>query len=353
MYITELGISDVRMNVIEAIKALPKVELHLHTLGSIQPSTLLNIINEAGFDTPYKSVKDILHRFQYTDFTHFIEVYIEIVGYIIEERYFEQITFDMLRKCSESNTRYVEASFSPRDHLQHNLEFRKMIHAINNGIDSARREFGIETNIRIDLVRESTHDEAMEILDLIEKNPRNIVSVDLGGDETRFPPKPFAPVYKRAKEMGLHLVAHAGEAAGPQSIWDAINFLKVERIGHGVSARQDPKLVEYLLEKQIGIEMNPVSNVRTGVVTSIKEHPIREFYDKGLLVTVNSDDPSLFHTDLNNEFVQLHEHLGFNLQDLAQLCFNALRIAFISEPKKIELERSFRAEIDQIIGQLG
>ena len=340
------------MNTLEAIKNLPKVELHVHILGSLQPSTLLSIIREDGIDTPYTTVDDIIQRFQYTDFVHFIEVYMEIIGYILDERYFEDITFDMLKKCSECNTRYVEASFSPRDHIQYDLEFSKMIKAINRGIERAHESFGIETDIRIDLVRSSTLDEAMEVLDHIEKNPRNIVSVDIGGNEAMFPPKPFAEVYQRASEMGLHLVAHAGEAAGPQSIWDAIEFLKVERIGHGVTARNDSKLIAVLKEKQIGIEMSPVSNIRTGVVKSIQDHPIREFYDKGLLVTVNTDDPALFHTDLNNEFMQIHKHLGFSIPEMFQLSMNGIETAFIDGSTRKELRESFSAEYQLIFEQL-
>ena len=340
------------MNTLEAIRALPKVELHLHTLGSLQPSTLLSIIREEGINTPYRTVEDVVQRFQYSDFENFISIYWEIVGYITDEKHFEHITFDMLKKCSECNTRYVEASFSPRDHLHHDLEFSRIVDAINKGIDRARDAFGIETNIRIDLVRSSTHDEAMEILDLIEKNPTNIVSIDIGGNETKFPPKPFAQAYERAREMGLHLVAHAGEAAGPQSIWDVIEFLKVERIGHGVTAREDEKLIAFLKEKQIGIEMSPISNLRTGVVRSIQDHPIREFYDKGLLVTINSDDPSLFHTDLNNEYFQIHKHLGFTLTELLQLSLNGIETAFVDEAKKTALRDSFSTEYSQIMSQV-
>ncbi len=340
------------MNIAEAIKALPKVELHVHILGSLLPSRLLSIIDEEGIDSPYRTIEDIIQRFQFTEFTQFIEVYAEIVGYISDEKHFEPIIFDMLKKCSECNTHYVEASFSPRDHLQHNLEFSRMVDAINKGIDRARETFGIETNIRIDLVRNSTQDEAMEILDYIAKNPHNIVSVDIGGNEGKFPPKPFAEVYERAHKMGLHLVAHAGEAAGPQSIWDAIQFLKVERIGHGVTARNDPKLIEYLKEKQICLEMSPIGNLRTGVVKSIQDHPIREFYDKGLLVTVNSDDPSLFHTDLNNEYIQIHEHLGFSIPELFQLSMNGIETSFIDEVSKKDLRESFSTKFRQILDQL-
>ncbi len=340
------------MNTLEAIRVLPKVELHVHTLGSIQPSTLLSIINEDGIDAPYSTVEDIAKRFQYSNFLHFIDVYMEIVGYITDEKHFEHITFDMLKKCSESNTRYVEVSFSPRDHIQHNLDFVKMIDAINKGIDRAREAFGVDSNIRIDLVRTSTKDETMEVLDHISNNPHNIVSVDIGGREAQFPPKPFAEAYERARQMGLHLVAHAGEAAGPQSIWDAIEFLKVDRIGHGVTARDDPKLIAVLKEKQIGIEMCPVSNVRTGVVKSIQDHPIREFFDEGLLVTVNSDDPSLFHTDMNNEFIQIHQHHGFTIPELFQLSMNGIETAFIDDAMKLELTNSFTTEYRRIMSQL-
>lgn len=337
------------MNIIDAIRALPKVELHVHTLGSLQPSTLLSIIREDGLDAPYETVEDISRRFQYSDFAHFIEVYMEIIGYIRNEKHFERITYDMLMKCAECNTHYVEASFSPRDHLQQSLDFSKMVKAINRGINRARASFGIEANIRIDIVRSSTQNEAMEILDMIVENPQNIVSVDIGGNEPLFPPKPFAEAYKRAREMGLHLVAHAGEAAGPESIWEAIKYLDVERIGHGVTARQDPKLIDYLKEKQIGIEMNPVSNLRTGVVKSIREHPIREFYDEGLLVTVGSDDPSLFHTDLNNEYIQIHKHLDFSIQELLQISLNGVGMAFIDDSRKKELRDTFNREYNRIM----
>jgi adenosine deaminase len=340
------------MNLLEAIKALPKVELHIHILGSLQPSTLLSIIKKDGRDTPYETENDIIQRYQYSDFAHFIEVYKEIVGYISNEDYFERITFDMLKKCAECNTRYVEASFSPRDHMQYGLDFSKMVQSINRGIVRARRSFGIETDIRIDLVRGSTQEESMEVLEYIRKNPHNIVSLDLGGNEASFPPEPYAEIYERAREMGLHLVAHAGEAAGPQSIWNAIKFLKVERIGHGVTAREDPKLMAFLNEKQIGIEMSPISNIRTGVISSMQEHPIREFYDKGLLVTINSDDPALFHTDLNNEYIQISKHLGFSLDELFQLSLNSIKTAFIDEATKAKMRDSFSTEYRDIMSQI-
>ncbi|MHA1136875.1 MAG: adenosine deaminase [Candidatus Thorarchaeota archaeon] len=340
------------MNTLEAIRALPKVELHVHILGSIRPETLLSIIETDGIKAPYTSTEQITKRFEYTDFLNFIKAYMEIVDYITDERHFEQITYEMLENCAENNVHYVEASFSPRDHLPKGLTFDKMSESINKGIQRAKKDFGIETNLRVDIVRNSSFEEGMEIIDLIGKKPDNIVTVDLGGKESGWLPRRFAEHYKRATAMGLHRVAHAGEAAGPESIWDAIQSLDVERIGHGVTAHQDPELVEYLKREQIAIEMCPVSNLRTGVVPSIKEHPIREFFDKGLLVTVNSDDPSLFHTSMNNEYLQLHEHLNFSPKELFQISLTGIQTAFIDEGKKSKLHSKFSEEYSEIESRL-
>ncbi|MFW9844666.1 MAG: adenosine deaminase [Candidatus Thorarchaeota archaeon] len=336
------------METLEAIRALPKVELHVHILGSIRPETLLAIIEEDDIKAPYTTIEEIIKRFEYTDFINFLRTYMEITEYIRDERHFEQITYEMLENCSKSNVRYVEASFSPPDHIAKGLEFDKMLDSINRGILRAKKDFGVETNIRVDTCRSSTFDEAMKILDHIEKKPDNIVSLDLGGDEKRWPPRPFAEHYKRATKLGLHRVAHAGEGAGPESIWDAIHSLDVERIGHGVTAQQDPDLVEYLKREQIAIEMCPVSNLRTGVVATMEDHPIRDFFNKGLLVTVNSDDPSLFHTNMNNEYVQLHKHLDFSLDELFQISLNGIETAFIEESRKSELQKQFSEEYRRI-----
>ena len=186
----------------------------------------------------------------------------------------------------------------------------------------------------------------MQVLDWIENKRDNIVSIDIGGSEERFPPKPFVRVYQRAKEMGLHLVAHAGEAAGPESIWDAINHLNVERIGHGVTACRDPELIDYLHERDITIEMCPTSNLRRGVVPSLQKHPIRTFFDKRIKVTVNTDDPSMFNTDMNNEYLQLHRQLNFTVSELFKLTLNALDSSFLLETQKAQMNESFTKSID-------
>ncbi|MFW9966806.1 MAG: adenosine deaminase [Candidatus Thorarchaeota archaeon] len=336
------------MNIDQAIKELPKAELHIHLLGAIRPRMLLSLIQEEDPDSSYRTVEDINDLFQFRTFRHFILAYTEIVDYVTQEKHFEQITFEMLEDCAKCNTHYVEASFSAIDHIQRGLGYEEMLDAINRGIRRAKRSFGIECSIRIDFVRNEGPRGAMRILDLIEAKSDNVVSVDIGGSEDLFPPKPFASVFHRARRLGLHTVAHAGEAAGPKSVWEAIQYLKVERVGHAVSAVGDKRLLDRMKSEGIGIESCPISNVRTGAVQALQDHPIREFYDRELLVTVNSDDPTLFQTDLNNEYLQLNQKLGFSILDLFQLSANAIEVSFLSEEAKARMRDSFTKEAEQI-----
>lgn len=333
----------------ELIRALPKAEQHVHIVGSTRPETLLWLAEESGEDSPFQSLEDVKEYFHYRDFPHFIQVYSAVVRQIREESQFERITYEMLEEDARCNVRYVEASFSAPDHVRRGLDYGLMLDAINSGIRRAGRDFGIECDLRIDLVRNYGPECGMEVLDWIEAKGDKIVAVDIGGSEGDFPPEPYEAVYARAREMGLHLVAHAGEAAGPENVWGAINHLGVERIGHGVSAVEDPRLMDHIREKGITIESCPVSNLRTGVVASLREHPIREFFDRGIRVTVNSDDPSMFGTDMNNEYVLLNQELGFTPQELFKISLDAIESSFLPERKKDRLMESFRKEYISLI----
>jgi aminodeoxyfutalosine deaminase len=336
------------MDTANLIKGLPKAEQHVHIVGSTKPETLLWLVEESGLEKPFKTLKDARSFFEYRDFPNFITTYCKVVDYITRENQFERITYEMLENDARCNVRYVEASFSPYDHIYRGLDYSLMLDAINKAVRRARSDFGIECNLRVDLVRNYGPAVGMEILDLIEQKSNNIVSVDIGGSEERFPPKPYASVYHRAKKMGLHLIAHAGEAAGPESIWDAVKYLNVERIGHGVAASRDPELMNYLLKRGITIEMCPTSNLKTKVVSSLKKHPIRTFLEKGLSVTVSTDDPSMFGTDMNNEYLQLHQHLNFTIAELFQLSLNAVDSSFLPEKKKTNMRESFLKEFERL-----
>jgi adenosine deaminase len=334
----------------ELIRVLPKVEQHIHIVGSTRPETLLWLMDEGGIESTFRTVDDVRRFFRYRDFPHFISIYSKVVQCITEEDQFERITYEMLEEDARCNVRYIEASFSAPDHVLQGLDYSRTLDAINRGIRRARQDLGVDCNVRVDLVRNYGPDVGMEVLDWIEEKNDNIVSIDIGGSEKGFPPRPYAPIYQRAREMGLHLTAHAGEAAGPDSIWDAVKFLGVERIGHGVAAASDIALMSHLKERDITIEMCPVSNLRTGVVNKFEDHPIRAFIDKGIRVTVNSDDPSMFGTDMNNEYIQLHRKLGFTVSELFQISLNAVDSSFLPEARKVQLREDFIDSYRSLIG---
>jgi adenosine deaminase len=331
------------------IKALPKAEQHVHIVGSIRPETLLWLAEEADVQKQFETIDDARRFFQYRDFPHFISIYNTVLNCITEEDQFERIAYEMLENDAHCNVRYVEASFSAPDHVRKGLNYGSILDAINKAIHCARIDFGIECNLRIDLVRNYGPKTGMQVLDWIEAKGDNIVSIDLGGSEETFPPKPFAPVYRRAEKMGLRLVAHAGEAAGPESVWQAIKHLKVEHVGHGVSASQDRKLMDCLSQQGIAVEACPVSNVRTGAVPSLHQHPIRTFLNRGIVVTVNTDDPSMFHTDMNNEYLQLHKSLGFTIPELFKLSLNAVVSSFLAEKRKTAMREAFMKEYQRLV----
>ncbi|MGD0803657.1 MAG: adenosine deaminase [Candidatus Bathyarchaeia archaeon] len=335
----------------ETIKRLPKIEQHVHIVGSTKPETLLSIIEDSGAKTPFNSLEDIRQFFQYRDFPHFISVYSTVNDCITDEKYYERITFEMLESDVSSNVKHVEAIFSPNDHVRRGLDYGKMLDAVNKGIRRAKKKFGITCTIRVDLVRNYGPETAMKELDWIRKKGDNIVAIDIGGSEDGFPPEPYDLVYKKAKDLGLHLVAHAGEAAGPESVWGAVKTLDVERIGHATTAVKDLSLLREIRKRGITIETCPVSNLRTGAIKTIKEHPIRSFIRHGIRVSVNSDDPPMFNTDMNNEYLQLHSELGFSVDELMRIGLDSVETSFLPAKKKGELREEFLKEYRELISR--
>jgi adenosine deaminase len=334
------------------IEKMPKVEQHIHIVGSIRPETLRWLATQSDIKVPDLSdPENVARLFRYRDFEDFVNSYSIILRCLKAEDQFERIVYEMLEDEAKQNVRYVEASFSGPDHTHLGLNYSDMVKAINRGIERARFDFGVLCNLKIDLVRDYGPEAGMRYLDVISKCRERVVAIDIGGREHAFPPEQFAAVYRKAKQMGLHLTAHAGETGSPQSIWNAVTRLGVERVGHGVSARDDPALIAHLLKKNISLEMCPVSNLRTGVVDDIRNHPIRAFFDKGLHVTVNSDDPSMFDTNMNREYQTLHDELGFTIEELFHLSLNGLDSSFLPEETKKGLREEFIRQFDTLRGR--
>lgn len=331
------------------ITGMPKAEVHLHLEGAFPIETLYGFARRAGSRSGVESVEDLRARLAYKDFGHFIEMWTWKNTFIEGYEDFEIMAYEVLRSLSEENIRYVEAHYSPGDYHMQRLKTGGITDNILAGVERARADFGIRCELIIDLVRD--HGPDIGMIRLNEATPylnKGIVAVGIGGSEQEFPPGAYEEVYREARDRGFHVTAHAGEAAGPESILEAVEKLDVERIGHGVRAHEDPEVVALLRARAIPLEMCVISNVRTGVVRSVAEHPIRSYYDGGLVVTVNSDDPVMFNTTLTDEYLALAGPLGFTLDEIKQVALNGLRTSFLDPEEKRRMLDEFEAEMETL-----
>jgi len=337
------------MSIEETIKQLPKIEQHVHIVGSVRPETLLWLNEQGEIKLPYKILDDLKDFYAYQGFEHFLNVYSMVNELITHEKYYEIITYEMLQNQHNCNVKHVECIFSAYDHMHRGLDFSDMVEYINKGISRAKRDFGITCNIRVDVVRNYGPEIALMLLDEIKTNGNNIVSIDTGGIEEGVLPRTYAKVYEAAREQGLRLTAHQGEAAGANYVWECIEQLKPERIGHGVSAAQDPNLLSKLTRRGISIETCPMSNLRTGAVKSLKDHPIRRFMEAGVKVSINTDDPPMFGTDMNTEYLMLHRELGFTAEELYNIGLDSIETSFIDEQEKKQLRKQFETDYMKLV----
>ncbi len=317
---------------------IPKVELHLHLEGAIPLPAMWQLVEKYGGDPEVKDFQALKKRFAYRDFPHFIDVWIWHCGYLREYEDFKFIAEAAARDLASQNVRYAEAFYSPTDFTRHGLTVQGITTAIREGLNRVPQT---RVTLITDLVRDTGPDRAMRTLAQVsEVRDRGVIGVGIGGSEQDFPPEPFAQVYLRARELGFHTTAHAGEAAGSASIWGAINTLHVERIGHGTRAEEDPRLLDYLAASHLPIEMCPLSNVRTGVVPSIDVHPIRRYFQRGLCITVNTDDPWMFGNSLAEEYHLLDERLGFSRAEIRGLILNGVEASWLPADEKAALRSS-------------
>ncbi len=336
------------------IREMPKTELHLHLEGAIPLETLYELIQHDGDESSIKSIDDLEKKLTYTDFAHFIDVWTWMTTLIKDEKDFEVIAYQVLRNLSEQNVKYVEAFYSPGDYWRQGLSVQKITEYMIKGKERAYNDFGIRSELIVDLIRNHGPDVGMQRLE--EVTPylgKGVIGIGLGGSEQNCPADPYSYVYKEAKQRGFRLTAHAGEADGPNSIWAAVRKLGCERIGHGVRAKEDPHLISFLKERQIPLEICVVSNVKTKVCESVESHPIKQYYEDGLMVTVNSDDPTMFNTTITQEYLVIAQKLNFTVNDIKQLTMNGIEASFMSENDKETMKAQFAREWHQLRDEKG
>src|SRR6266853_3060515 len=323
------------------IVSLPKAELHLHLEGSIEPSTLLEWRQRHGMEGA--SLAAVEQLYNYKDFAGFLTAFKDVTGHLRTPEDYELITYRLMERLKAQNILHAEVIVSVGVCLWRKQDFAAIFDGLELGRQRGGKDFGISLVWIFDAVRQFGAEKAQSVLDLaIQFRARNVVAFGIGGDERAGPPEWFAGAYARGAEHGLHLTAHAGESSGPESIWGALN-LKAERIGHGLTAAQDPELIEELAERQVPIEICVTSNLRTGCCTELAQHPVRRYFDQGLMLTVNSDDPAMFRTSLVEEYALVQESFGFTDEHLRELARNSFEASFLPAEKKIEFLNLFDA----------
>ncbi len=321
---------------------VPKVELHIHLEGAIPHYALWELIQKYGGKSSVPSIEVLRSRFQYRDFPHFIETWVWKNQFLREYEDFTFIAEAVARDLTSQNVLYAETIFAPSEFTVHGLETQKLAEGIRIGLSKVPE---IEVALIADLVRDRELDNAAKNLaEINEVRELGIIGVTIGGSEQDYPPEPFADIYERARQMGFHTSAHAGEAAGPESVWGAIRSLKVERIGHGTRAIEDQSLVDYIAEHQIPIEICLISNLRTGTVDNIENHPVRHFFDKGIPISINTDDPKMFGTSLAEEYHVLETKLGFSREETRTIILQGIGASWLPEDRKRQLVQRFRSE---------
>ena len=321
---------------------VPKVELHLHLEGAIPYDVLWELVKKYGGDPSVKNLQALKDKFVFRDFLHFLEIWGWKNTFIREYDDFTLIAEAVARDLAGQNVRYAELFCTPSDFRTRKLETQRILGAIRRGYDKVA---GIKLNIIVDFCRNYVVENAARNLEEVnEVKNLGVLGFTIGGAEEGYPPEPFADVYEKARNLGFHTSAHAGEAAGASSIWGAIRSLKVERIGHGTRIYEDPKLVDYIAEKGVPLEVCPISNVQTRVVNSLKEHPVRSYFDRGIIVTINTDDPKMFGNSLAEEYRALCEELGFSPQDIQKVILNGIQASWLPEKEKKKLNSSFIAD---------
>ncbi|HSV38689.1 MAG TPA: adenosine deaminase [Nocardioidaceae bacterium] len=324
------------------IAGLPKAELHVHHVGSASPRIVSELAQRHPGTVP-ADLDELRRFFDFRDFAHFIEVYLAVVGLIREPEDIRWLTYEVAREMAGQNIRYAELTCTPYTSVQAGVPIEAYVEAIEAARVEAARDLGIELRWIFDIPGESGLPAADATLEAALKHgPAALVGFGLGGPEIGVARPQFRPHFDQARAAGLRSVPHAGETTGPETVWDALNHLCAERIGHGTSSAQDPALLAHLAEQRIPLEVCPTSNVATRAVASLAEHPIVAFHEAGVLVTINSDDPPMFGTTLNREYEIAADLLGLDEAGIAQLARNAVEASFL-EPLGKQL---LGAEID-------
>lgn len=331
------------------IREMPKIELHVHLEGSIRPETLLTLARRYHVALPASTVEGLRRWYTFTDFAHFIEIYMTFARVLRTAEDIELIAREFLSGQAQQNIRYSEVTYTPYSQFEATgLPFAEQLAALNRAWEWAAKELNTHCAWVLDISRNTRPEEGDIVADwAISAMGDGVCALGLGGPEIGHPPEKFTAAFDRAYAAGLPAVPHAGETGGPASIWGALNALHAVRIGHGIRCLEDPALVQVLRERRIPLEVSPTSNVCLKVAPDFAAHPFPRLLAEGLVVTLNSDDPPMFNTTLTEEYRKVSETFGLDAAALARLSLTALEVSLLPEERK----KALRAEMKGWFGK--
>ncbi len=316
------------------IAALPKAELHLHIEGALEPELMFAIAERNGAPLPYASVEEVRAAYSFSNLQDFLDVYYAGASVLLEERDFHDLAWAYLARAHAESVRHVEIFFDPQTHTARGVPFATVVHGIGRALDEAEAQFGLTSRLIMCFLRHLDEAAALDTLDEALDHRDRIAGVGLDSSERGHPPGKFREAFRRARAAGLRAVAHAGEEGPPEYVREALDLLGVVRIDHGNAALEDDALAADLARRRVPLTVCPLSNVRLRVVDDIAAHPLKRMLDRGLFVTVNSDDPAYFGGYVNANYVAVAEALGLDRGDLAQLARNSFEASWLDPSAK-------------------
>ena len=324
------------------LRTLPKAELHLHIEGTLEPELAFSLAARNGVDLPFTDIDDLRTRYDFTDLQSFLDVYYACMAVLRTEQDFTDLAVAYLERAAADGVHHVEMFFDPQVHAANGVAVGTVIDGLRAGLDIAAERLGITGGLIVCIVRDQPVASAEALLDEIAPRAHELLGIGLDSAEVGYPPALFEGVFRRAAELGLHRVAHAGEEGPAAYVWEALRVLEVERVDHGIRSIDDPELLAHLAEHRVPLTICPLSNVRLRAVPELAAHPLRRLVDAGVVVTINSDDPSYFGGYIGDNYAAVAS-LGFDTAELAQLAENSITASFADATRKADLIARVRA----------
>ena len=322
------------MNAIELARAVPKAELHIHIEGSLEPELIFALAQRNGVSLPYASVEALRAAYAFTDLQSFLDIYYAGASVLLQAQDFHDMAWAYFLRAKADNVIHTELFFDPQTHTARGVSMWTVIEGLSSACRKAEAELGISSALILCFLRHLSEEDAFATLDAALPYREHFIGVGLDSSEMGHPPEKFERVFARCRELGLHVVAHAGEEGPPEYMWQAIDLLKVQRIDHGVAALQDPLLMAELAHTRLPLTVCPLSNLKLCVVADLRDHPLKKMLDAGLCVTINSDDPAYFGGYMNANFEQTTQALQLAREDVIQLAKNSFEASFIGAERR-------------------